>query len=54
MLYAIGDFRTATGVLLEGRGVIPDVEVPLHRVDLLLGSDATLEAAVEWILDIGP
>ena len=52
-LYAMADFRAADGTLLEGRGVVPDVAVPLTRSDLLAGRDAALEAAVAWILD-GP
>ena len=48
--YAIADFRTPKGVLIEGRGVIPNVEVKLTRDALLAGRDAQLDAAVERIL----
>jgi len=51
LLHAVGDFETAQGVLLEGRGVIPDEPVPLTRADLLAERDAALEAAIAWILD---
>jgi carboxyl-terminal processing protease len=44
--YAIADFRTPKGVLVEGRGVIPDVLVKWNRAALLSGRDAMLEAAV--------
>lgn len=49
LYHAIGDFTTATGVVLEGRGVIPDEVVPVTREDLLAGRDPVLEAAVRWI-----
>lgn len=47
--FAIADFKTPKGVLIEGRGVIPDVEVKYDRASLLAGRDAQLEAAVEQI-----
>ncbi|HYJ47527.1 MAG TPA: S41 family peptidase [Pyrinomonadaceae bacterium] len=49
LLYAYGDFVTAKGVSLEGRGVIPDVEVQLTRASLLMDRDPQLEAAVNYI-----
>lgn len=49
LIHAYGDFVTATGVRLEGRGVVPDQIVPLRREDLLAGRDATLEAALAWL-----
>ncbi|HEX8843273.1 MAG TPA: S41 family peptidase [Pyrinomonadaceae bacterium] len=49
LLYAYADFVTASGVSLEGRGVIPDLEVKLTRASLLDGGDAQLEAAVNYI-----
>ena len=49
LLHAIGDFKTATGELLEGVGVVPDVSVPLTRETLLADGDPVLEAAVDWI-----
>ncbi|MGH9936776.1 MAG: S41 family peptidase [Blastocatellia bacterium] len=47
--FAIADFKTPKGVLVEGRGVIPDVEVKYDRASLLAGRDAQLEAAVGQI-----
>lgn len=44
--YAIGDFKTPKGTLIEGRGVIPDVEIKLTRAGLLTGRDLPLAAAV--------
>jgi C-terminal processing protease CtpA/Prc len=45
--YAVADFRTPSGVLVEGKGVAPDLEIKLTRRSLLEGRDAQLEAAVE-------
>jgi carboxyl-terminal processing protease len=47
--YAVADFKTPKGTLLEGRGVAPDVEVKLTRRALLDGRDPQLDAAVEQI-----
>lgn len=49
LIHAYGDFVTADGTRLEGRGVVPDEVVPLERADLLSGHDRTLEAALAWI-----
>ena len=49
MIHAYGDFVTATGTRLEGRGVIPDEATPLDRRDLLAGRDRALDAALAWI-----
>ncbi len=48
-IHATGDFVTADGTRLEGRGVIPDQDVPLTRKALLAGRDAPLDAALAWI-----
>src|SRR6185503_11690207 len=47
--YAVADFKTPKGTLLEGRGVAPDVDVKLTRRALLDGRDPQLDAAVEQI-----
>jgi carboxyl-terminal processing protease len=47
--YAIADFKTPKGILVEGRGVVPDKEVKLTRRTLLEGRDTQLEAAIEQI-----
>jgi carboxyl-terminal processing protease len=49
LIHATGDFVTANGTRLEGRGVVPDEPVAVSRTDLLAGRDATLEAALQWI-----
>ena len=48
--YVFAHFVTASGKPLEGRGVIPDVEVALTRADLESGRDPVLDAAVAWLL----
>jgi len=52
--YAIGDFRTPSGVLIEGQGVKPDVEVKLSRAALLAGRDPQLDEAVKQIIKAVP
>ncbi|HZS48193.1 MAG TPA: S41 family peptidase [Blastocatellia bacterium] len=47
--FAIADYKTPKGVLLEGVGVHPDYEVPLTRASLLAGHDAALEKAIAVI-----
>ena len=47
--YAVGDFKTPKGVLIEGRGVRPDIEVKLNRRELLRGQDSQLDKAIEHI-----
>jgi carboxyl-terminal processing protease len=48
-LYPVGQSLTTKGVILDGRGVIPDIEVNLTRAELLKGRDSQLEAAIEYI-----
>lgn len=49
LIHAYGDFVTANGTRLEGRGVIPDEVVPIRREALAAGRDDTLEVALAWI-----
>ena len=49
LIYAAGRPRTPKGVVVEGRGVIPDLEVNLTRAGLLSGNDAQLDAAIKHI-----
>jgi len=49
MQHVVFDFVGARGERIEGRGVVPDVPLPLHRDDLLAGRDAALAAALRWI-----
>jgi len=49
LAYPYGQTRTADGTVLEGRGVIPDIEVALDRTSLLQGRDPQLEAAIKAV-----
>jgi carboxyl-terminal processing protease len=49
LMYPAAQTRTANGTVLEGQGVIPDVEVILDRESLLQGKDPQLEAAIKAI-----
>ncbi len=44
--YVVGDYHSPKGVLVEGRGVVPDRIVPETPADFAKGSDPVLEAAV--------
>jgi carboxyl-terminal processing protease len=52
--YAIADYVTPRGVLIEGRGVIPDLEVGLDLRLLLEGRDSQIEAAVRLLRSSTP
>lgn len=49
-LYATSDYRSPGNILVEGRGVKPDVEVKLTRKTLLQGRDLQIETAIKEIL----
>ena len=49
LIHATGDFVTADGTRLEGRGVVPDEIVALDRKELLAGRDPPLQAALAWV-----
>ena len=49
LVYPVAETRVADGTVLEGRGVIPDLEVSLTPESLALGHDLQLEAAAELI-----
>lgn len=49
--YAIADYKSPKKILIEGRGVIPDVEVKLTRETLLENRDLQIETAVKEILE---
>lgn len=50
LMYPVGQPRTPDGSVLEGRGVIPDVEARLSRESLLNGKDDQLDAALGYLL----
>lgn len=47
--YAVADFKTPSGVLLEGHGVLPDIPAPGTRASYLAGTDPVLDAAIAQI-----
>lgn len=47
--YAIADVQTPRGVLIEGRGVIPDEVVVTSLADLAAGRDPVRAAAERWV-----
>jgi carboxyl-terminal processing protease len=48
LMYAVGDFVTASGRSLEGDGVVPDEPVALTPEALSGGEDPDLAAALRW------
>ena len=48
-VYPVAVTRLANGTVLEGRGVIPDIEVALDRALLLQSRDSQLEAAIAYL-----
>jgi C-terminal processing protease CtpA/Prc len=49
LVYPIMQSRTPDDRVLEGNGVIPDIQVELDRELLLQGIDSQLEEAIETI-----
>lgn len=47
--YPYGQPRTPKGIVIDGRGVLPDVPVTLTRAGLLRGDDEQLSAAIRYI-----
>jgi len=47
--YAIADVQTPRGVLIEGRGVIPDEVVTTSLADIAAGKDPVRSAAEQWV-----
>jgi len=48
-MYPVAQLSTPDGTVLEGHGVIPDIEVGLKRDMLLKGIDSQLDAALRYI-----
>ncbi len=48
-MYAIADYRSPKGILIEGKGIEPDILIVLTRQSLLKGVDLQLEAAIREI-----
>ena len=47
--YAVANYISEGGNVLEGHGVTPDVEVKLTRGALAAGRDPVIDAALDWI-----
>ena len=52
LIYPNRQYRMPDGTVLEGRGVIPDIEAPLDRASLLQGRDAQLETAIRAVQEV--
>jgi carboxyl-terminal processing protease len=50
MQFVFADYKTPKGIMLEGRGVMPNIPVNLTRRELLEKGDPTLEIAIEQIV----
>jgi len=48
-MYPVAQLATPNGTVLEGYGVVPDIEVELDREMLLNGVDAQLDSAVRYL-----
>lgn len=48
-MYPVAQLATPDGVVLEGHGVVPDIEVKLNREMLLKGVDSQIDAAIRYI-----
>jgi C-terminal processing protease CtpA/Prc len=48
-MFPIKQSITANGTVLEGHGVIPDIEVALGRTQLLQSIDSQIIAAIKYL-----
>ncbi|MFC2156846.1 S41 family peptidase [Acidobacteriota bacterium] len=48
-MYPVAQLRMPEGTVLEGHGVVPDIEVGLDREMLLKGIDSQLDSAIRYI-----
>ncbi|UCE65629.1 MAG: hypothetical protein JSU85_12290, partial [Candidatus Zixiibacteriota bacterium] len=49
LMYLVAQSLTPDGIVLEGRGVIPDISVSLDRAALLEGRDTQIERAIDYL-----
>ena len=47
--YPTASYTSSGGRVLEGNGVVPDVEVTQSRASIAAGHDAVIDTAVQWI-----
>ena len=50
LMYAFAKPIMPDGKVIEGTGVVPDIEIALERDELLYGNDTQLKAAIDFIL----
>lgn len=48
-MYPVAQLATPDGTVLEGHGVVPDIEIGLDREMLLKGVDSQLQSAIGWL-----
>jgi len=48
-MYPVAQLATPDGIVLEGHGVVPDMEVGLNREMLLKGVDSQIDSAIRYI-----
>ena len=48
-MYPVAQLATPGGTVLEGHGVIPDIEVGLDREKLILGIDSQIESGIKYL-----
>jgi carboxyl-terminal processing protease len=48
-MYPVAQLATPDGTVLEGHGVVPDLEVGLEREMLLKGVDSQINSAIRYI-----
>ena len=51
LFHAFAEFVTASGIALEGRGVMPDEPVAVTRDALIAGRDQVVDTALAWIAE---
>ena len=49
LMYPVAQLATPDGIVLEGHGVVPDIEVGLDRNMLLKGIDSQIESAIKYL-----
>ena len=48
-MHTVAQSRTPTGRIIEGHGVVPDIEVEVDHDLLMQGHDTQLDQAIDWI-----
>jgi C-terminal processing protease CtpA/Prc len=48
-MYPVAQLATPDGIVIEGHGVVPDMEVRLNLEMLLKGIDSQIDSAIRYI-----